>query len=243
MQCDRVFMVLTQGPFPTGDPDDQALEDHLLSCESCRRFAIALQPTLDLFDEASWSEGKETLPAYWGRLISADEHPSLEETTSSVQTNVANARIGGMRFGRSLASRGKKTKRNDPRSRWPLAGAFVVGIVFCLTSLEWLAGSSLWSERTTAGTATRSGDPTQNGRTELAGITPLANPTVCPKHDVQADDNASVGETSAEARTSQEIATAGQAKECCTKCHHADAPATLTSTQMAQVVQTCSECH
>lgn len=243
MQCDRVFMVLTQGPFPTGDPDDQAVEDHLLSCESCRRFAMALQPTLDLFDEAEWSEGKDTLPAYWGRLISADDQPSLEETTSTVQTNVANARIGGMRFGRSLASRGRKTKRNNPRSRWPLAGAFVVGIVFCLTSLEWLADSSLWSDRTVAGTASKSGDSSQNGRTELAGITPLANPTVCPKPNVQAGRDAPVRKNTAEDEVSQGITPAGQSKECCTKCHHADAAATLTSSQMAQVVQTCSECH
>ena len=52
MNCDRVFDVLTRGPFPTGDPSDDAVEIHLISCVECRRLAEALRPALELFEEA-----------------------------------------------------------------------------------------------------------------------------------------------------------------------------------------------
>lgn len=55
MDCDRVFVVLTGAPFPTGTSIDAELERHLEGCDDCRRFAEALRP-----DEAC---RHETLPA------------------------------------------------------------------------------------------------------------------------------------------------------------------------------------
>lgn len=66
MDCDRVFMILTQGPFPTGEPWDEEVEAHLEHCADCWRLAEALKPAHDLFQEAVPPiEGRE-LPGYWG---------------------------------------------------------------------------------------------------------------------------------------------------------------------------------
>ncbi len=244
MDCDRVFMVLTKGPFPMGDVDDEALENHLLSCESCRRFAMALQPTLELFEDESETGEKDNLPAYWGRLISADEQTDLEDAPAAVQTGTERDSPGGVRFGRDRSSRDQKPSGSDPKSRWPLAIAFIVGIVFCMTSLEWLANSSLWSERTMAGTPARTADAKPEVRTEMASITPLANPTVCPRPEQHTDRDAKVPEEPSSAQSPRQIAAAAsQEKECCTKCHHADGSIALAKTQTSQILLTCNECH
>jgi hypothetical protein len=71
MNCDQVFMVLTSGPFPTGQPSDVAVEDHLEQCPECWRIAEALRPAHDVFEESvPASEGRH-LPGYWGDAIPA----------------------------------------------------------------------------------------------------------------------------------------------------------------------------
>src|SRR5918997_915126 len=52
MNCDQVFMILTRGPFPTGEPWDEEVEGHLESCSECWRLAEALRPALAIFQEA-----------------------------------------------------------------------------------------------------------------------------------------------------------------------------------------------
>jgi hypothetical protein len=66
MDCDQVFMILTRGPFPTGEPWDEDVESHLEYCADCWRLAEALRPALEVFQEAvPPSEGRD-LPGYWG---------------------------------------------------------------------------------------------------------------------------------------------------------------------------------
>jgi hypothetical protein len=66
MDCDQVFMILTRGPFPTGEPWDEQVESHLETCSDCWRLAEALRPALEIFQEAvPPSEGRD-LPGYWG---------------------------------------------------------------------------------------------------------------------------------------------------------------------------------
>ncbi len=66
MDCDQVFMVLTRGPFPTGAPTDELVEDHLEECADCWRLAEALRPALELFQEAIPPIESRDLPGYWG---------------------------------------------------------------------------------------------------------------------------------------------------------------------------------
>jgi hypothetical protein len=66
MDCDQVFMILTRGPFPTGESWDEQVEAHLETCTDCWRLAEALRPALEVFQEAvPPSEGRD-LPGYWG---------------------------------------------------------------------------------------------------------------------------------------------------------------------------------
>ena len=66
MNCDQVFMILTRGPFPTGEPWDEEVEAHLESCADCWRLADALRPALEVFQEAVPPAESRDLPGYWG---------------------------------------------------------------------------------------------------------------------------------------------------------------------------------
>jgi hypothetical protein len=66
MDCDRVFMILTRGPFPTGEPWDEEVEAHLESCCECWRLAEALRPAMEVFQEAVPPAESRDLPGYWG---------------------------------------------------------------------------------------------------------------------------------------------------------------------------------
>src|SRR3990170_1027429 len=66
MDCDQVFMILTRGPFPTGEPWDEEVEAHLETCADCWRLAEALRPALEVFQEAVPPAESRDLPGYWG---------------------------------------------------------------------------------------------------------------------------------------------------------------------------------
>jgi hypothetical protein len=82
MDCDQVFMILTRGPFPSGDPSDEQVEDHLETCADCWRLAEALRPaghSLGGFQEAVPTAECQDLPGYWGDARPAafgQPHPS-----------------------------------------------------------------------------------------------------------------------------------------------------------------------
>jgi hypothetical protein len=68
LNCDQVFEVLTRGPFPTGEPDDVAVEQHLRACHDCRQLAEALRPAISLMHEAVAADEALDLPEYQGSL-------------------------------------------------------------------------------------------------------------------------------------------------------------------------------
>jgi hypothetical protein len=59
-------MILTRGPFPTGEPWDEEVETHLETCSDCWRLADALRPALEVFQEAVPPAESRDLPGYWG---------------------------------------------------------------------------------------------------------------------------------------------------------------------------------
>lgn len=88
MDCDQVFMILTRGPFPTGEPWDEQVEAHLESCGECWRLAEALRPALEVFQEAvPPAEGRE-LPGYWGDARPASD-VIAELASSATRTTLA----------------------------------------------------------------------------------------------------------------------------------------------------------
>jgi hypothetical protein len=68
LNCDQVFDVLTRGPFPTGEPEDDAVERHLRACHDCRQLAEALRPAVALLHEAITPDEALELPEYQGDL-------------------------------------------------------------------------------------------------------------------------------------------------------------------------------
>src|SRR5688572_31089982 len=65
MHCDRVYSILTRGPFPSGDATDVAVEIHLAHCAACRRLAEALRPVERPMHEEISAEASR-LPGYRG---------------------------------------------------------------------------------------------------------------------------------------------------------------------------------
>src|SRR4051812_18327410 len=68
LNCDQVFEVLTRGPFPTGEPEDEAVERHLRACHECRQLAEALRPAVALLHESISTDDAMELPEYQGAL-------------------------------------------------------------------------------------------------------------------------------------------------------------------------------
>jgi hypothetical protein len=66
MDCDQVFLILTRGPFPTGELWDEEVEAHLETCGDCWQLAEALRPALEVFQEAVPPSESRDLPGYWG---------------------------------------------------------------------------------------------------------------------------------------------------------------------------------
>jgi hypothetical protein len=97
MDCDRVFMVLTRGPFPTGEAWDEEVEAHLETCGDCWRLAEALRPALEVFQEAVPPAESRELPGYWGEARPAS---AVVSQLSRSAARVAMA-SGGRRFARS----------------------------------------------------------------------------------------------------------------------------------------------
>jgi len=101
MDCDQVFMILTRGPFPTGNPWDEEVECHLETCADCWRLAEALRPAVEVFQEAvPPTEGRD-LPGYRGdaRPLALARAP---HTTSGVALAPDARRISQPFYGHTL---------------------------------------------------------------------------------------------------------------------------------------------
>jgi hypothetical protein len=94
MDCNQVFMVLTRGPFPTGEAWDEEVEAHLETCADCWRLADALRPALEVFQEAIPPSESRELPGYWG-----DARPAaavVSELSRSVSRTAMSTRVHRM---------------------------------------------------------------------------------------------------------------------------------------------------
>src|SRR6478609_4205974 len=87
INCDHVFEILTRGPFPSGDPQDAAVEMHLLACHECRELAEALRPAVDLFHESIPVGEQEELPGYRGALCRLTGESSRERVGTLMKTS------------------------------------------------------------------------------------------------------------------------------------------------------------
>ncbi len=241
MNCDRVFMVLTRGPFPSGAVEDHAVEDHLLGCASCRR--LALQPAIELFEEATPLDEKDGLPTYWGQLVT--DIPSDDAERDSAEPPFARSipRPKMARFSRLEPLRRSKREPIDTRSRWPLAGAFLVGIVFCLTTLEWMVNTSDSQAGRSPVTTLQTNEAMWNSPALTARAPATAALIFCPRSERRnPQENVQPGLVSVpEAKPT--VDPESRIAVCCTECHAAGEPAEISDDAMPQVILACQGCH
>jgi hypothetical protein len=132
MECDRVFIILTRGPFPTGDPTDEQVESHLEKCSDCWRLAEALRPALDVFQEAVPAfEGRE-LPGYWG-----DARPS-----AAIATRVGRHRVAPTKAVRPETRERTSGARKSCGQSW--ASDALPAIVFATAITAAIVATILW---------------------------------------------------------------------------------------------------
>ena len=115
MDCDQVFMILTRGPFPTGEAWDEQVEAHLESCADCWRLAEALRPALEVFQEAVPPSESRELPGYWG-----DARPAATVIGELAQAATRTALAPGVK-------QLQQPYRNYPRE--PIASEFSTDIL------------------------------------------------------------------------------------------------------------------
>jgi hypothetical protein len=225
MHCDRVYAILTRGPFPSGEVTDVAVEIHLAHCLECRRLAEALRPLDRQSHEAICAEASR-LPGYRG------DHPEW------------NAVILADAHGRSAAP---VMLRSVPKPLVELhAGRFIATVLFgvvlgaVLTSIN-AAGSS--AERGEVVSASFAG-PRDDDRTEALLqaqlIYGLNLPLACNKLDYELFYPLSSNDGSPTRLTPKSPSFVNQ---CCTQCHVAGGRTQIGPAHRAKVVSSCIICH
>jgi hypothetical protein len=134
MDCDQVFMILTRGPFPTGEPWDEQVEAHLETCAECWRLAEALRPALEVFQEAVPPAESRDLPGYWG-----DARPAASVVAELTEVASQTALASGVRqMARPYSD--YRPARSVPRLSADLVRALVLtgSLTAIVVGLAWL---------------------------------------------------------------------------------------------------------
>jgi hypothetical protein len=249
LNCDQVFDVLTRGPFPTGQPEDEAVERHLRACHECRRLAEALRPAVALLHEAVNANEAMDLPEYQGALPwKRPERRRLSISRLASPPSPSPAAVEKKKDERQTKKRRRAT-RGEPRQATAISAVRFIAASLLIAALGLLFGGTLFSlgtrdqeksphlfivERNIPGDIFE-GIPTKNGLLSLAS---LKLPAVCiplshqPRSPTHASELAS-------ALNSGDFA----ALQCCTNCHRAGLPQTEAKDLVAITQQACTACH
>jgi len=217
MNCDHVFDILTRGPFPAGEPTDDAVERHLGRCHECRQLAEALRPAVDLLHEAVDVEEHEQLPGYRGKWTSAD---APWEGGAAIATRTAPLRPA------ALLRRTWRTSSPARAMTLRLAAAGVLLGAVCVL-LFGLSRGEPESSQSLAVASAGPGTPADGEAARLQLVTSLELPQDC-LHPVAANVEQSHGRL-----------------QCCTRCHAqalANRPQ-LTRSRLADLTRSCQVCH
>lgn len=252
MNCDGVFKVLTRGPFPTGSSTlDVAVEHHLACCASCRRLATALQPAIEVFEEAVSPDESRSLPSYSGHLAGR-KYESLRPLTRTRRST------------RTLPMSTRRRVRALPaRMPWQPLGHFALAVMAGMVLAIVFRG--LWEDDATAVTAAKPellGAPilatrpfrADGGRIRspllvAAGLDNLNLSSAC-RPDLTRPTAFDVREAEgavslAPAPRKTALAGFSLADNCCARCHNPGAEATSDVSRSAtlKVTQNCGLCH
>lgn len=239
VNCDQVFEVLTRGPFPTGEPTDEAVELHLAACHECRQMAEALRPAVALLHEAVSKEEALELPEYQG---------SLPEPDPFENDDVRSLRLGPRMLDRrpprasSYATKPRRDELDD--TRWLNAARLIAASVL-IVALGWLAWGVAISPRHPGGASAMTPAIRPFAPLRLApialdsqGLITLASfklPDDCFPPGVQIPN---------EAEGSTLVAAAVDAVQCCSECHSRIGSAShVRAVGDVRFAQACAVCH
>lgn len=243
LNCDQVFEVLTRGPFPSGDPQDEAVERHLRACHECRQLAEALRPAVAMMHEAVSSDEAEQLPEYQG---------SLPWQRRSTRRKTPVARLAGPQKAKAPPQRCVPTlKRGEPRPPQMLSAIRLVAASLILAALGLIFGNNLLApavvprnsnQQPVAATpavvhapGSVSGVPTAQGLLTLASLklpntcVPFSHRPISPEEAAQIANAISAGSLNG--------------LRCCTECHRSGSPRSAASRLVASLQQSCQACH
>ena len=251
IDCDRVFDVLTRGPFPTGGADDAAVEAHLAKCHDCARLAAALRPAIELFEEAVGPDEGHDLPSYWGEVAveSSERRAARADTAHQVRRR---------RIRRPLVHYSHAVGQLTNSNVWQVAALVALG-VFIGSFVRGIAPAQVDRPRDgaaaamasnahngkgpvpTSGTSNRTASTgatsTGTAGPVVAGDTMVLLPLAClgvAEHnnpDEAADDRSWVERRFVDL------------DRCCTRCHNATPEAAVPVSATASVQKSCRFCH
>ena len=98
LSCERVFELLTRGPFPAGETSDVQVIEHIDVCHECRELAEALRPVTDVLHESLLAADRVGLPCYDPSSLSGayNESGSSETVASDMHRRSRQARSSAM---------------------------------------------------------------------------------------------------------------------------------------------------
>jgi hypothetical protein len=224
MHCDRVYAILTRGPFPSGEVTDVAVEIHLAHCIECRRLAEALRP-LDREAHEAVSSDVARLPGYRG------DHPEWNVAT------IAQGPVRAVPLGMLRRVPRPLVQLHLGRFVATLLFGVVIGVV--LTSIN-AAGSARRGEIVGASFARSRDDDRTEVRFQAQLIYGLNLPRACNKLDYELFYPLSSNDrwpTNLTARSPSFV------NQCCTQCHVAGGRTQVGPAHRAKLVSSCIICH
>lgn len=240
VNCDQVFEVLTRGPFPTGEPTDDAVELHLAACHECRQMAEALRPAVALLHEAVSKEEALELPEYQGSLPEPD--PFENDDVRPLRLGL---RMLDRRPPRAITYSARPSRRSEFDAGTWLNAARLVAASVLIVSLGWLAWGVAISPRHPGGAsamtpAARPFAPVQLAPISLdrQGLITLAAfnlPDSCFPPALRG---------AGEAENNTLVAAAAEAVQCCSECHSRIGSAShARAVGDARFTLACAVCH
>jgi hypothetical protein len=245
LNCDQVFDVLTRGPFPTGEPEDDAVERHLRACHECRQLAEALRPAVALLHEAIGVDEATALPEYQGALPwKRPDRPRRLSIARLASAQEQAARSEDARRTGLVPSAVDLVLRSTPAARAMrviAASLLVFALGALLFAIAWAPNRNLSAGNQGAIITPSISEHASHGVPSAKGLLTLAAlklPQAC-----MPDSHRPLS-----AQDAAEIARALEAGSldklrCCTECHHAGAVQPASPRLIAIAEQNCQLCH
>jgi hypothetical protein len=228
MHCDRVYVILTRGPFPSGEVTDVAVEIHLAHCLDCRRLAEALRP-LNRPAHESMSAEVSRLPGYRG------DHPEWNALSgsSSIGVHSGDHSAGGVR------RRVSQPARRLQLGRLAAGVLFGIAIGVVLTAINSSGASAERGGLVSASFGGTRDNDWAKAHVQARLLYGLNLPRECSKLDSDLFyPLASDGRITDRAAKPPSFI-----NQCCTQCHVAGSRTRIGEAQRRKLVSSCTICH